>query len=282
MLSKIETVRKNNNKFVVYQHCLMSAEAPHILVDEEEIKKEFKKSKAWFAQYVTEFDLRETTSRWYCLKDEEYDISKFKSKMRYEINKGRKNFFVKLIDPNDYKQKIFDIDKIKFAEYPSKYRPSLASNCDEHLSRQTNEGGEWFGLFTLNEDELVGYVIVLEKGNYVNLKVMAVLPSTFKKNSSAALIDGVLRHYQEQEKKFYICDGARNIRHITNFQDYLVSTFDFRFAYCRTKLIYKWWCKMLIIILRPFKNILLKSNLPMLYNIGCILRLDDYAKQSQK
>ena len=32
---------------------------------------------------------------------------------------------------------------------------------------------------------------------------------------------------------YYLCDGQRNIRHQTNFQEFLVKYFGFRYAYTR-------------------------------------------------
>ncbi len=282
MITKAKEQKNNDTEFYIYQHCLMANNAPHILVDEKIVIKELTKSKAWFAQYTTEFDVTQPTTWWYCIKDDKYDIGSFKAKARYEVNKGRKNFFVKSICPLEYKKEIFDIDIKKFADYPESYRPILSSTAEEHIKKVVKDGDSWFGLFSKENSSLVGYAIVLEKEEFVNLSVVAIDPDTYKKNSSAGLVDGILCYYQDSEKAIYICDGARNIRHQTNYQDFLISTFEFRKAYCRIKIKYKWWAGISVFLLRPFKKLLLKSNKGFFYNLGCILRLDEYARNSQK
>ncbi|MDE6605762.1 MAG: hypothetical protein K2K85_07085 [Clostridia bacterium] len=282
MIIRPKQETKNNTTFKIYQHCMMSDNAPHTIVDEQFVKKSFSKSKAWFVQYTTEFDVPQPTTWWYCIKDEKYDISTFKAKARYEVNKGRKNFSVSIISPLEYKNEIFDIDIKKFADYPESYRPILASTADEHIKKVVKDGDRWFGLFSKEDSSLVGYAIILEKEEFVNLSVVAIDPSTYKKNSSAGLVDGILCHYQDSDKAVYICDGARNVRHQTNYQDFLISTFEFRKAYCRIRLKYKWWAGIAIFLLRPFKKLLLKSDKSFFYNLGCILRLDEYARLSQK
>jgi len=281
MISKANQLIKNDTNFYIYQHCMMSDNAPHALVDEVVVNKAFAKSKAWFAQFTTEFDVSCPTTWWYCIKDEIYDISAFKAKARYEVNKGRKNFFVSIISPLEYKNEIFDIDIKKFADYPESYRPILASTAEEHIKKILKNDDVWFGLFSKDDDSLVGYSILQENKECVNLSVVAIDPITYKKNSSAALVDGILCHYQNSGNSFYICDGARNVRHQTNYQDFLISTFGFRKAYCRIKLKYKWWVRIAVCALRPFKTKLLQSKKRFFYNIGCILRLDEYARSSQ-
>lgn len=284
MFGKAMQVDKRDCEFYIYQHCLMTKSSPNVVVDEYKIKEVFKKSSAWLVRFITIFDIDEATDWWYCIKDDDYDLATLKAKQRYEINKGRKNFFVKIINPYDYDESIYTVDEKKFQEYPKSYRPTVKMSGNKYLTADRVENGSvWFGLFDLKDGNLCGYAVVKEIDyNCVNLDVVAIFPETFKRNSSAALVDGILTYYKEKPERYFICDGSRNVRHITNYQDFLCSTFGFRKAYCRLKIIYKLWMKIALLAMRPFKNLLLKSNIPVLYNIGSILRMDEYAKSSQR
>ena len=284
MLEKTLQTKKEECDFCFYQHCLLLNESPNVVVDDQMIKDALKKSNAWFARYITEFDISENTEWWYCLKDDKYDISLFKAKARYEINKGRKNFYVNKINAFEYDEDIYIIDVKKFEEYPVAYRPEIKKNGDKYLtSERVKKSDIWFGLFDINNGKLSGYAVVKEtEFGCVNLNVVAILPETYKRNSSAALVDGILTYYQNKAEKHYICDGSRNIKHITNYQDFLISTFGFRRAYCRLKIIYKWWMKIAVVMIKPFKNLLLKSDRPLFYSMGSLLKMDEYARLSQR
>lgn len=258
--------------------------APHILCEESNVKKEFKKSKAWFAHFITEYDVGEETSWWYCIKDERYDVGNFKAKNRYEINKGRKNFFVQKINPEPYDRELLDLDIQKFSDYPKAYKPTL-SEIEKSLKERIflNKNNKWFGLFDKENKKLCGYGVVGENGVCINLNVVTIDSSTYKRNSSVALIDGILTFYDNYAGGgCYLCDGARNVKHITNYQEFLISNFNFRKVYCKAKFICKWWVKPILFIALPFKKLLLKSNNKLFYNLGCILRLKKYANLSIK
>ena len=55
--------------------------------------------KALFARWTSEFDCGYETNWWYVIKDKEFDLSALKSNYRYKINKGNKNFDVRVINP---------------------------------------------------------------------------------------------------------------------------------------------------------------------------------------
>lgn len=67
----------------------------------------------------------EETSWWYVIKDTPFDIHVLKAKRRYEINKGLKNFDVRIINANDYAKELYKITKSAYLQYPDKYRPSI-------------------------------------------------------------------------------------------------------------------------------------------------------------
>ena len=284
MIVSFKQIKSLNIGFMVYQKCLMADSAPHIIPDNSlNIRGTMRKERAMFASYITEYDCENKTAWWYCIKDNEYDVSKLKAKQRYEITKGRRNFYVKEINLVDYEEQIFIIDKKKFAEYPDAYKPTLKPTAHEHILSLIASDQRSFGLFDRKSSELKGYYICGERTfPCIQLSSTGIDPSTYKDNSSAALMDGILTYYQNKAVKCYLCDGARNIRHITQYQKFLCSVFNFRYAYCKMKMIYPLWMKIAVTILKPFENMLIKSLNSFLYNIACVLKMDKYSKMSLK
>lgn len=284
MIESFKEIKCADIKFRVYQKCLMTDSAPHIIPDGGmDVMAVMKKERAMFASYIAEYDCDDKTAWWFCVKDDEYDVSKLKAKQRYEITKGRRNFYVEQINLLDHKDRIYEIDKKKFAEYPEAYRPILKPTAHEHIMGIIGDDQRIFGLFDRKTSELRGYYICREKTfPCIQLSSTGIDPATYKDNSSAAIMDGILTYYQSISKRCYLSDGARNIRHITNYQQFLCSVFNFRYAYCKMKMLYPMWMKMVVTILKPFKNILAKSSNDFLYNIACVLRMDEYSKLSLK
>lgn len=52
-------------------------------------------------RWTDNFDCGFETNWWYVIKDKPFDIDALKSKRRYEIRKGRKNFGVEKVNPKD-------------------------------------------------------------------------------------------------------------------------------------------------------------------------------------
>lgn len=112
-----------------YNHAVIPVCAPH----EQPNLNPIKDRTIWkcdgkpiFARWTTDFDCKEETSWWFCIKDTSFNIADIKAKRRYEINKGNRNFTVKEINPKEYKEELFEIDKAAYSGWPEWYRPVIS------------------------------------------------------------------------------------------------------------------------------------------------------------
>ena len=80
------------------------------------------------SRWTSNFDCGIETKWWYIIKDDIYDISALKSKRRYEINKGKKNFSVEIINPKNFISQLIDIQK--------KRMNNIHLNIDRKLMRR--------------------------------------------------------------------------------------------------------------------------------------------------
>ena len=137
------------------------------------------------------------------------------------------------------------------------------------------------GAFCRESNELCGYALLSrETNNYVDFKVLKTNPEHEKKSVNAALVEGVMRYFDDFLKGGgYICDGARSINHETAFQDYLEKYFDFRKAYCRLHIKYRLKLKWLIKLTFPFRTLLLKfDRIRTVHLINSILRMEELCR----
>lgn len=226
------------------------------------------------ARWTTDFDCGYETEWWYCIKDTPLDILKLNSKRRYEINKGKKNFNIRMIDPVEYVEDIIRIQQLAWANYPVAYRPR--SNPRVRKSIDKWRGYCVFGAFSIESNELSGYALIREHESWANFTVLKVVPKCERLAINAAIVAAILEYYNDRfGNGFYVSDGERNIVHITAFQDYLAKYFGFRKAYCKLNLLYRKPVGLCVKVLMPFRKLIGKFDAnPLFSNISSVLLME--------
>ncbi len=263
--------------------------APHETVNETEVKSKgfFKGKKGVAARWTSCFDIGFETDWWYVIKDTPFDISDIKAKRRYEIKRGMKYFDVRRIDPEEYCEEMFDVYIRSLSGYPEQFRPSdskekffkfigtIAKKKDTHFI---------YGAFFRETQELCGYMFIPTYEKWAALSALKTDPKFEKYQINAAIIYGVLLDYNEKlSGDFYISDGQRTINHKTNFQNYLEKYFLFRKAYCKLNVEYRWFLKIVINILYPFKKLFLRfDEIKYFHLVNSFLRMDECARGCKK
>jgi hypothetical protein len=261
--------------------------APHETPDMAPIENESiwnyaGKGTPYIARWTTDFDCGYETEWWYCIKDTPFDIAKLNSKRRYEINKGKKNFDVRVINPVEYVEEIIQIQWLAWAEYPIAYRPE--SN-PENLRKGIDKWQKYcvFGAFSVESNQLSGYALISEHENWANFAVLKVVPECEKLAINAAIVAAICDHYYARlGNGFYISDGERNIVHITAFQDYLAKYFDFRKAYCKLNILYKKPVGLCVKILMPFGKLIKKLEAKPFFNKASAILFMESISQSKR
>lgn len=274
-----------------YQHCYIRKDY-EIPLDSEpsflQIEKEYKsihgdeKKRAFFARYITEFDVNEPTEWWFTVKDSEYDLSKLQSKKRYEITKAHKFCIAKKIKGCDYEKELFDCCVKAFDAYPEKYQPrsfDYEAFKKSIKSWDENQNIHIYAAFFVETNLLVGFLLVEQKNRFVKLVMQKTDPAYEKYNSNAALVDCMCNDWNEKIKagEVVITNGSRSIKHQTNFNAYLEKYFGFRKAYARLKIVYRFPFGVIVFLLKPFMKLFEKTGNPFLYNIYCVLKMDSCA-----
>lgn len=275
-------------KWVYYNHAIIPVISPHkeIILGKEEINRLWKKKwkgLALFIKWTSNYNCKDKTQWWYCIKEGCFNIDNIKAKRRYEIKKGIKNFNVLLINPKEYLDEILKIQIGSYETYPAKYRPRLKNEKNKILEEIEEDAKkvDVFGAFDNTTNLLCGYVVIKHIDNFLALSKLKVLPMYEKKAINAALIYTVLENYKDELKRgIYISDGERNIRHETKFQDYLEKYFEFKKVYCQLNIEYRKEIRILIKLLFPFRYFLKKlpSN-KFVHNLNSILLLEEIRRK---
>ena len=259
-----------------YNHALLPDCAPHEIPDITGMNsREFwtnRSGLAALARWTSNYDCDTQKNWWYIVKDDLFDISALKAKRRYEINKGKKNFRVEVINPRQYIKELVDIHIKAYEKYPVQYRPKLDRNefAKEIVSWTGNI--KVFGAFSLESSKLCGFAMIIEAAAYANFSRLKVMPSEERKGINAALVAGMLEAYNDRlESGYYICDGERALFHETQFQDYLEKYFGFRKAYSRLHVRFRFPFSLAIALLEPFRPIIAKLNGSVMKKLNVLL-----------
>lgn len=235
------------------------------------------------ARWTSNFDCGYETEWWYCLKDDPFDLNALKANRRYKINKGKRNFTVKKIDPKEYAQELVLVQIKAFAAYPAKYRPVVNKEAQiagfAALSKHPDKDIV-LGAFDA-EGILSGYCHVVLHEGYCNLSSQKADPDKEKLQINAALVAGVLENLPVGDN-YYVCDGERNIQHETHFQDYLEKYFGFRKAYCRLNIAYNPQIAWLVKVIYPFRKYLRRfDKIGLVHKINGIMKMEEIVRKQQ-
>jgi hypothetical protein len=271
------------NGWKYYIHAAIPTTAPHEKADIRPLmdKTIWKMNgNPFFARWTENFDCGYETEWWYCIKDEPFDINQVKSKRRTEIRKGLKLNKVKVVKAIDYIDDIFQIQSECYNDYPEQYRPEYNYEIARKLCLTWDMNHIVYIAFSEDTGEATGFACVEICGDYVNYEILKV-PNRHKNlQVVTALTYEILMDMLNNRKYRYVCDGSRNLVHQTNFMDYLVKQFAFRYAYCDLKMEYKPIIKPVIKALYPFRSLIDKhSKNKWLYNINAVLKMEQIARK---
>ena len=276
-----ERKRRMDKDWEYYNHALIPTTAPHVTPDTSWMKDR----KKWreladgrhplFARWTTDFDCQEETQWWCLVKDTPFDLMSLKSSRRSLITRGLKRVDVKVIIPADYAAQMANVLIKAWKSYDESYeegedRQKLTAEFLQ-MTEENLGNSEYLGAFLKDTDTMIGYSIYDLYEDWVEYSAVKTDPEYLNTQVNAALVYYGLERYMKPGIR-YILGGWRTMVHDTNYQDYLLKNFGYRKAYCRLHIRYRWWMKLAVAFLYPFRNALGKhSRNKWLYQIWCAL-----------
>lgn len=247
-----------------------------------EAVKAVKENRAIFARWTSDFDLGTKSEWWYCVCDRFTKIEDLTSKQRYRVKRGLANCQIDIYNHLSENQ-IEDICQLfveSFADYPDAYRPKIDGEETKRWLHQLMSDSSIDVWLCYKDAQLIGFCYCQLEKDVVWLKQVKVPTKHLGTDVNAALGYKICEYYLEQKSYRFICDGERNIKHQTNYQDFLIRVLNFRYAYCKLNIVYAWWMRIVIAIIFPFRKIIgiLGIKSPQLYNVYCVLKQEEIRK----
>lgn len=200
-----------------------------------------------------------------------------KSKHRYYIKQGIKNFDVRRLNHEEFEEY-----KCRLLEIINTVRVNDYHLLAVEKIAEPNENQYYLGAFDKEKGMLDGWALITEHDDYIELTSLKVLPECEKRSINAALVYGLINIYGDKLcKDLYICNGTRTINHPTQFNAYLRRMFEFRKAYCRLRIHYRWFVKLAVILLRPFRKRIVtigEGRVGMIHQVASVMKMDEIAR----
>lgn len=268
------------NTWKYYNHAMIPSCAPHEEPNTNELysKKFWKNNKnAIFARWTQEFDCGHDTGWWYIIFDRKFDVEELSPKSRKHIRQALRRVYVKLIDPKQSSGELCRVHNKTCMAY-SDFQGSLLS---EENFLNTDESMDFWGIYAVERDVLIGYMSVRRYDGYVETITAKYDRDYLSLRGSDAVHYAVLQYYMNEQygKYKYMCCGSRNINHRTHAQNYKEETFGFRRAYCKLCICYNPKYKLLIRAMYPFRKTFYRfDKIPAFHKVNGVLRMDEISR----
>lgn len=235
----------------------------------EDVKSLFSKG-GLMIRNAYDFDCGQETSFWYVIKDSFGGMEELSSKMRNQVKKCFKTMRVAQLSPDELKEKGYSV----FVEASSNYKVESIPPTQEEFNKRidNSEENEFWGCYDIESNQLVAFCMNAVSKESCEYRTMKAIPAYQKQYAYYGLIYEMNRYYLEERKLKYVNDGGRSITNHSNIQPFLIDKFNFRKAYCHFDMHYKWWLKLAIKALFPFRKLINVRQVQSLLNMEAMAK----------
>lgn len=259
--------------YYLYRNAMRFDGLPH---EEQKLSKESYRNllfrKALFVRNTYDFDCKEETSFWYLIKDSFTPLEELPSKKRLKIKNALSLFDFQLVD----KKVLYDHDFVEHYKesLDLRHEKNKQDFIDDLYFYLDHEICEYWACFAKDTHDFAGFAINYVSDNACDYKITCILPQ-YQANALHTyygLFYAMNEHYLGQKHFKYVTDGSRTITEHSGIQDYLTQNFNFRKAYCRLEIHYRWWMKIAVNLLYPFRNIITFPRVKAVLNMEAMQR----------
>ena len=264
----------NEWKYYVYRGAWRFAGPPH---EEQKLDKEAYSNLlsmgGLLVRNTYDFDCQKETFFWYIIKDKFNGLDEFSPNERNEIRRSFKELTFEKTNIDLLKSKGWPILKATYEDYAVRDRNMDETLFLQYLADCEKRNFEYWGLFDKNR--LIGFCTVwIWPPDSCEIGLIGVLPE-YKHNNTYpyyGLFHSLNAHYLGEKGFRYVADGARSITEHSQIQDFLIKKFHFRKAYCQIEVHYRWWMKIAVKLLYPFRKIIPLQRVKAILNMEAMQR----------
>ena len=263
------------NGYALYRNAWRFEDAPHLetRLEPEEWKSLLKKG-GLLVRNTYNFDCQDVTSFWYVIKDQYEGLEALPSRVRNKIRHAFNSFEYRLIPFDTIKEKGFQIIKETYDDYAIHDRKMNQEVFTKYLEQCHEKPFDYWGIFDKETQQMVGFCTVTLWDHCCEYGMTGIL-SKYKRNGSYpyyGLYHRLNEYYIDQQHFRYVSDSARTITEHSQIQDFLIQNYHFRKSYCQLAIHYRWWMKIIINMLYPFRKIIPLQRVKAILNMEAMQR----------
>lgn len=234
-------------------------------------------NKPVLARYTTNFDCSEETNFWYVVKDGPFVFDDLSSKYKRSVKTSLKRCEVIKIEPLQYIKELFEVYESAYTKYHEADNRIDITSFSKYCE---NSNDDWWAAFSVEDHIMIGYIICKNFETYAETVIAKYNPEYQRLRQSDAMHYVVLDYYLNTLKKKFILSGARSINHKTNVQDYEISNWKYRKAYCKLHVIFNKKYRRLITVLFPFRKFfLLFDKIVRIHQLNSLLKMYELSEK---
>ena len=261
--------------FYLYRHAWRYDGPPHLepQLSENECKNLLKQG-GMMVRNTYGFDCKEETSFWNLVKDHFGGMEELSGNTRNRVGKSLENLDFLLIDFQLVKKEGYPILKATFDDYATTDRPMNQQVFDEYLRHCQGKTYEYWGVFDKKDGAFVGFCANRLWDGTCEYGVIGIQPE-YKHNGTFpyyGLFYSMNQHYLQEKGFRYVTDGSRSITEHSRIQPFLEEKFRFRKSYCHLAVHYRWWLKIAVNLLYPFRKTLPLPRIKAILNMEAMQR----------
>ena len=225
----------------------------------------------WFVRNAYQFDNPNPTGFWYIVKDRFGGFDELSSNTRRKVRKALRCIEYKIVDQAFIKQNGYDLYQETLKAYHS---DGSALSKEAFIKTIEMPGVECWGCFDKTSRSFVGFSVNFNWGDACGYDLLAILPK-YRHNATYiyyGLIYSMNEYYLAQKQFRYVTDGSRSITEHSGVQQWLIKFFAFRKAYCKLAVHYRWWMKIAVKSLYPFRKIITIPQVKAVLNMESMTR----------
>lgn len=246
--------------FQLYKGAWISKIPPHLTdKSSDATMKLLLKTGGYLVRNTFNFDCNFTTDFWFVIKDNWKGLDEYSSKTRNQIKKSLRTYNVTLVSPEVMLKQGYTI----FSEAIKSYKVATEKVTVEQFEERVRNGDkngntDFWMVYEQSSNKPVALAINTVNEDCCEYNTMKALPWSLKNSTYPyyGLIYKMSQYYLETRQLKYVNDGSRTITEHSNVQSFLIEKFKFRKAYCQLQIKYKWWLKILICLMYPFRTVI--------------------------
>lgn len=262
--------------YLNYRNAWRFAGPPH---QEQKLKSEeyqsLLKQGGLLVRNTYDFDCQEETTFWNLIKDQFGGLEELSGNTRKKVRRSLEHFEFKLINASLMRASGYRILNATYADYAVSDRTMNLRTFNETMNLFEYYQYEYWGVFDRSNGSFVGFCANHVWEDACEYGVVGILPE-YKRKCTAypyyGLFHSMNQYYLQEKKLRYVTDGSRSITEHSNIQPFLEEKFHFRKSYCRLAIHYRWWMKIAVNLLYPFRKSISLPRIKAILNMEAMQR----------